>query len=76
MPREPLTPPGRRRRQSRPGSAVPQNQGPVYARQLDDLPLPNFPRLYAFRFPPAPLSGNEIWYVVVMGARPGVYAGW
>lgn len=75
-PRQSVTPPERGPRQNHPGSAAPRNQSPVYVGHLSGLPPPNLPRLYAFRFPPAPLSGNETWYVVVSGAHPGVYVGW
>lgn len=35
----------------------------------------NLPMLYALRFAPAPAPSNETWYVVLMGAHPGVYLG-
>lgn len=66
--------------------AAHQNKGFVCSGQPSSLPLPpsqllpdvggDLPQLYAIRFPPTPLAGHETWYIVIMGARPGVYAGW
>lgn len=35
----------------------------------------NLPPLYAVRFAPAPAPSNKTWYIVLMGAYPGVYLG-
>lgn len=35
----------------------------------------NLRMLYAIRLAPTPVPSNEMWYVVLKGAYPGVYLG-
>lgn len=65
--------PGRRPRQ--PVEEAPRGEGFLHGAQV--LPgVGDLPQLYAIRFPPAPLPDHKPWFIVIMGACPGAYAGW
>lgn len=63
------------RRPSQPVEATPRGGGFLHAVQV--LPgVDDLPQLYAIRFPSAPVADRKAWFVVIMGACPGAYAGW
>lgn len=54
----------------------PKQWGAARAREVAPRLGGDLPTLYAIKFPPTALARHNTWYVVVMGAFPGVYAGW
>lgn len=54
----------------------PKQWGAARAREVAPRLAGNLPLLYAIKFPPTVFAGHKTWYVVVVGAFPGVYAGW